>query len=88
MALEIELAYFERHRAQWLSDHPGEFVLIKEEECVGFFDTFDAAYEAGVGKWGVVTFLIKEVLGEDRIEYVPALTLGLIHAGTERTSTR
>ena len=87
MALETEQAYFERHRDEWLRHHADKFVVIKEEECAGFFDTFDAAYAAGIDKWGVVTFLIKEVLAEDRIEFIPALTLGLIYADTERTST-
>ncbi len=81
MALETELAYFERHRAQWISDHADDFAVIHDEELLGFYKDANEAYEAGVDAWGVISFLVKEVLDEDRVEHIPALTLGLIYGG-------
>ena len=82
MALETELKYFEAHRAAWVQHHEGKFALIKGEHLQGVYDTDAAAFEAGVDAWGNVSFLIKEIRGEDRVEQTPALVYGLLHART------
>ncbi len=78
--LEQELAYFEAHRAQWLIEHPGKFVLIKGSDFVGAFDTPENAYKAGLERFGNTPFLIKQVLAQDPIAHAPALSLGLLRA--------
>lgn len=80
MPLEIERAYFNENRQQFLEQAKGKYVLIKGRQSYGFFDTADAAYEAGAGAFGVEAFLIQEVLDEDTVYDLPAYSLGLIHA--------
>jgi hypothetical protein len=76
----VELAFFESHLAEFLEKAKGKFVLIKGEEVVGFFDTDNAAYKAGIERFGVAPFLIREVLPEEQMYDIPAYRLGLIHA--------
>ena len=78
--LEQELAYFEANRTRLLTEHPGKYVLIKAAELVGAFDTPENAYTAGLQRFGNTPFLIKQVLPEDPVNHVPALSLGLIRA--------
>lgn len=79
--LAVEIAYFEEHREEFVKKAQGKFVLIKRKKDHGFFDTNEKAYEAGVNLFGIEAFLIQEVLPEDRVFEIPALYLGLIHAG-------
>lgn len=87
MALELEkeLKFFEEHRAEWLQYHAGKFALIKDCELVGVFDSDEAAYQAGVERWGNIPFLIKQILPHDRIEQIPALMYGLVNADLSST---
>ena len=80
MSLETEIQFFEENRSRYLREHKGKYVLIKERECLGFFDTDATAYEKGVEMFGVEPFLIKQVLPEDPIDQAPALTHGLLSA--------
>ena len=81
MALEAELKFFDTMRADWVKHHEGKFALIKRQELAGVYDSPDTAYEAGVGLWGNVPFLVKQILPEDPLEQAPALVFGLLHAG-------
>jgi len=80
MALEQELAYFERHLDEWLPIYRGQFVVIKGDELLGSFSTFEEALKAGVGKYGTDAFLIREVSPEAPAAYHPALTVGGLFA--------
>lgn len=80
MALEQEIAYFEAHRQEFLSEHDGKFALIKGERSYGFFDTPETALDAGIRQFGRDGFLIKQVVKEERSEWIPALSCGLLHA--------
>ena len=80
MALETEVQFFEAHRAEWVEHHEGKYALIKGEHLQGVYDSDSSAFEAGVCEWGDESFLIKEVLREDRIEQSPALVYGLLYA--------
>jgi len=81
MSFETELAVFAQHRAEWLTDHEGQFVLIKGTEY-SFYSSDDEAYRAGVDKYGDVDVLIKQVLSEDLVEDSPALLYGLLNVST------
>jgi hypothetical protein len=80
MALERENNYFDAHRGELLQQHRNEFVLIHEEEVIGAYPTFDAAYTAGVQALGIKPFLVRQVLDRDPPAQFPALTLGLLSA--------
>lgn len=68
--LETEVAYFERHREEWLKIHPGKFALIRGEQLESTYDSDGNAYEAGTRLWGNVPFLIKEILPVDRVHFI------------------
>lgn len=80
MELREELAFFEANRASWLAEHKGKFALIKGSTLVGVFDTAENAYVEGVQRFGNVPFLIKQILEEEPVVHLPALTLGLLRA--------
>lgn len=67
-SLQGELSWYESNKAGWLSTHLGEFALVGNKAAVGFFPTYEAAFEAGLKTFGIGTdFLIKQV-----VEHEPA----------------
>ena len=80
MELQKELDFFQANRPKWLQEYKGKFALIKGTELIGTFDTAENAYVAGVERFGNVPFLIKQVLEEEPVGHIPALTLGLVRA--------
>ncbi len=65
--LDIELRYFEEHRQEWFQSDPHRFALIDGTTLYGFYDTWRDAYEAGIIKIGLGSFLIKQVLLVDEV---------------------
>lgn len=63
--LTTELDYFESRRAEWLEHHADKFALVNGSAVHDFFDSWENAYAAGVEEFGVVPFLVKQVLKED-----------------------
>ena len=76
-----ELAAFEAKKDELLKLCEGKFAVFKDSEFLGVFDTPQAAYDAGLNKWGNVPFLIKPVVKDEKPQQIPALYLGLLHAG-------
>jgi hypothetical protein len=66
--LIVETALYEANKAEWLKSHRDEFVVIKDNELLGFFTDFHAAYTAGVRKYGIsVDFLVKRVVPQEPV---------------------
>ena len=66
--LAIELELYRRRRSEWLQDHVGQYVVAKEENVLGFYPDFGAAYSAGAEAFGPHTdFLVKQVLEFDPV---------------------
>lgn len=68
MYFEIENSYYELHRDEWLVDHEGTYVVIREREVLGFYTDYDEAVSAGYVKYGVgetAPFMVKAVRKED-----------------------
>jgi hypothetical protein len=61
MALEIEIAAFERQREELEKHYKGKFVVFRGEEMIGAFDTFDNAAREAVSKFGRGPYLIRQV---------------------------
>ena len=61
MALDQELAHYDKHVAEWKCTHAGQFVVIKGETVLGFFGTEDEALSAGAAAYGVTSFLVRKV---------------------------
>ena len=75
-----ELMAFERNKEELIKLCEGKFALFKGSEFIGVYDTQAAAYNVGIEKFGNVPFLIKPVVKQERVEQLPALHLGLLHA--------
>jgi len=82
MALEKELEYFNKIRGDLLKKDENKFALVKGEELLNTYTTWEEAYSAGVEKFGKEPFLIKQVLKEEPKENIPALSLEIIRATT------
>ena len=80
MALEQELAYFNRELSELLKHYRGQYAVIKAERLLGTYTTFDEAFSAGVTEWGNAPFLIRPVIEEEQVADFPALAAGMLHA--------
>jgi hypothetical protein len=69
--LAAELEVYALHKGAWLRGHPGQYVAIKGDKVLDFYPTFEAAYSAGAGAWGVDTdFLVKQVIEHEPVFFV------------------
>jgi hypothetical protein len=69
--LAVELQYFSMHKSEWLASRASQYVVIKENQPLGFYPTFESAYRAGAVSYGLETdFLVKQIL-----EYEPVFVV-------------
>lgn len=80
--LAQEIATFEKHRADLEKSHPGKFVLIKGDEVLGTFDTFENAAAEGVRLFPKEDFLIRQI-GAPVAQLSPAIVYGLTGVHSE-----
>jgi len=80
MALEQELAAFERLKTGLLKTHAGKFALIHGDEFLGAFDNPDNAYREGIKRFGRASFLVKRISESEEVYRNQALASGLIRA--------
>lgn len=69
--LVTELSVYESNKSQWLEKHEGQYVLIKGEEVVGFFDgEFDAA-RIGFDRFGYDTpILVRQITSFEPVLHI------------------
>jgi hypothetical protein len=60
-ALDLEIATFERRRAELEADHLGQWVVFHGVDLLGAFDSFEIAAEQAVRHFGSGPFLIRQV---------------------------
>ena len=60
-----------RSRLPELLAHEGEFVLIKGDQVIGFFDDFSAALREGYRRFGLVPLLVKKIAAVEPVIYIP-----------------
>jgi hypothetical protein len=60
--LERELKTYQRHKEKLLAKAEGKYVLIKNSQVVGVFDTDGAALREGARRFGNVPFLVKKIV--------------------------
>jgi hypothetical protein len=84
--LEKERKYFESNRVEWLKEYFGKYVLVKEENLLGTFNNQKDALIEGARRFGKESFLVRKVEGSDELIYIPALTLGILHADTTHST--
>ena len=60
MELQKELATYEARRSELL-DRAGEYVLIRGDEILGFYHSYEDAIAGGYEKVGLKPFLVKKI---------------------------
>ncbi len=71
MELERELATYQRELPRLLQEgHEGKFVLVYGDRIDSLWPTEDDAYEAGCARFGLDSFLIKQIQRDEPV--IPA----------------
>ena len=60
--LDIELKTYEQHRDHLLGTAEGKFVLIRNDQVIGVYDSKMDAIAQGYQQFGNVPFLVKQIL--------------------------
>jgi hypothetical protein len=69
-AITEEIATY-RSRLPELLAHEGQFVLIKGDRVIGFFDNSSEAIREGYRRFGPVPLLVKRITASERVVYFP-----------------
>jgi hypothetical protein len=69
--LSRENAAFERERARLVRDHLGWIALIRFDEVIGAYPTYDAAATEGFRRFGYTRFIFREITEKDEPEFIP-----------------
>ena len=68
-SLSREQAVYEANLSRWLSDHEGEYVLIKVD---GFHESRDEALTAGYSRFGIGPLFLKQVSPSEPVHHIPS----------------
>jgi hypothetical protein len=71
-SLKREQAVYEENLSSWLSDHVGEYILIKGTTVGAFYRTRDEALAAGHSRFGIGPLFVKQVLATEPVYDVPS----------------
>jgi len=69
MALEKEYSTYQAKLPE-MKDHEGKFALIRGDDVVDFFSTYEDAIKAGYQKFKLEPFLVKRVLATEPILFI------------------
>jgi hypothetical protein len=81
-ALEKERKFFNDHQSEWQDAYPGKFVLVKGEALIGVFDSDTTAVSEGIQRFGLESFLVRNVSEKEEAIRIPAIMFGLLHANS------
>lgn len=80
-----ECEFYAQHLSDWLREHAGKFVLVKNRNLIGFYDTADTAIEEGVRQFGLTSFLVRQVAATQPVVRLPALMFGVLSGDSVRS---
>ena len=63
--LETEFRYFALQKRRWLPAQKDKFALVKGIKLIGFYETLDEGFQAGMRKFDEKPFLVKKVTEEE-----------------------
>jgi hypothetical protein len=69
ISLEKELETY-KNKLPELKQHEGKFVLIKGEEVVDTFATYEDAIKEGYQKFGLEPFLVKQIQSIQQVHFI------------------
>lgn len=78
--LQPEVEYFEAHKGEWLKEFKDQFVLVKNQQKIAVFSSYQDAVNDGFRRFGNQPFLVKQILEKEIVERIPALYVGAISA--------
>ncbi len=70
MSIESDIEFYKQLLPELLPEFEGKWVLIKDGELIEVYDTNEAAYTAGVQKFGAPPFLVREVRRTEPVETI------------------
>lgn len=77
MALETETAFYNSSRHQWIDEgHLNKWAVVQGSQLLGFYDSIESGYEAGVAEYGPGNFLLKQVTAEDGVDTIQRVFWG------------
>ena len=65
LTLKREQAAYDANLSSWLTDHEGEYVLIKGKTVDGFYVSRDDALVAGYSRFGIGPLFVKQVMATE-----------------------
>jgi len=80
--LDREREFYAANVEEWEKSKRGLFVAIKDNDVIGTFNTQGEALTASVARFGMDSVLIRRVGDREATVSIPALTLGLLRAGS------
>lgn len=72
MALEKEMETYKRKSAE-LAAHEGKYVLIKGDDVVDFFSSYEDAIKAGYQKFSLEPFLVQQIRATAQVQFISRL---------------
>ena len=66
-----EEAAFEQVRARLFRDYPGQFVILRFDEVVGPFPTYEEAIEEAYRRFGFKRWMCRDITEKDEIVFMP-----------------
>ncbi len=66
---ESENRYFQTHKAEFLHDYAGKYIVLQGESVKGNYDSMDEAFTQSSQQMQPGTFAIKHVVQEEREPY-------------------
>jgi hypothetical protein len=67
--LNKEYKTYLAHLDEFISRHLNQFVLIKDDRIIDFFNSYEQALKAGLKDFGNVAFFIKEVRKDEEVHF-------------------
>jgi hypothetical protein len=71
MALESEIATYQRCLPELLVADEGRYVVIHGDEVAGTWQTYQDALQSGYAKYGLDPFLVKQILIAEQVHWLP-----------------
>ncbi len=67
--LSQEMKTYERERDRLIKENVGQYVLIRDGEIIGMFDTYGDAIKSGYERFGLKPFLVKQIQGVEMVQH-------------------
>ena len=69
MKLSQEYQAYKARKDELLVKHEGKFVLIKGDEIIDIFASYEDALKEGLKKFGNIPFLVKQIRREEEVNF-------------------